>query len=106
MENGRGWATDREDLWFARLQSSRSRRPGLSQADTVRGASFSVAHLTNLSHRQLKPSVCFCWLSLQCIYSRPGGPMFTRSALAAVLHHQQNPEFYDEVRVSSKNNAV
>lgn len=23
--------------------------------------------------------------------------MFTRSALAVVLHHHQNPEFYDEV---------
>lgn len=23
--------------------------------------------------------------------------MFTRSAFAAVLHHHQNPEFYDEV---------
>ncbi|XP_040599743.1 dedicator of cytokinesis protein 9 isoform X16 [Mesocricetus auratus] len=36
---------------------------------------------------------------LKCIYGRPGGPVFTRSALAAVLHHQQNPEFYDEVKI-------
>lgn len=44
----------------------------------------------------------------QCIYGRPGGPLFTKNAFAAVLHHQQNPEFYDEVRhVSSKvSNAV
>jgi len=34
---------------------------------------------------------------LQCIYGRPGGPLFTKQAYAAVLHHQQNPEFYDEV---------
>ncbi|CAH6821928.1 Dock9 [Phodopus roborovskii] len=36
---------------------------------------------------------------LKCIYGRPGGPLFTRSALAAVLHHQQNPEFYDEIKI-------
>uniref|UniRef100_A0A803WBU5 Dedicator of cytokinesis 9 n=1 Tax=Ficedula albicollis TaxID=59894 RepID=A0A803WBU5_FICAL len=35
-------------------------------------------------------------LPLKCIYGRPGGPVFTRSAFAAVLHHHQNPEFYDE----------
>lgn len=33
----------------------------------------------------------------QCIYGRPGGPLFTKQAYAAILHHQQNPEFYDEV---------
>lgn len=33
----------------------------------------------------------------QCIYGRPGGPLFMKHAYAAVLHHQQNPEFYDEV---------
>ncbi|MGH0151474.1 UNVERIFIED_CONTAM: hypothetical protein FKN15_049381 [Acipenser sinensis] len=33
---------------------------------------------------------------VKCIYGRPGGPMFTKNAFAAVLHHQQNPEFYDE----------
>ncbi|XP_055465821.1 dedicator of cytokinesis protein 9 isoform X5 [Psammomys obesus] len=36
---------------------------------------------------------------LKCIYGRPGGPAFTTSALAAVLHHQQNPEFYDEIKI-------
>uniref|UniRef100_A0A8I5Y2D8 Dedicator of cytokinesis 9 n=1 Tax=Rattus norvegicus TaxID=10116 RepID=A0A8I5Y2D8_RAT len=36
---------------------------------------------------------------LKCIYGRPGGPVFTRSALAAVLHHQQSPEFYDEIKI-------
>ncbi|CAO2591926.1 Dedicator of cytokinesis protein 9 [Lemmus lemmus] len=36
---------------------------------------------------------------LKCIYGRPGGPVFARSALAAVLHHQQNPEFYDEIKI-------
>lgn len=50
---------------------------------------------------------CFCALFLsqlltflipQCIYGRPGGPLFTKNAFAAVLHHQQNPEFYDEVQ--------
>lgn len=50
---------------------------------------------------------CFCpllllplvtVLALQCIYGRPGGPLFTKNAFAAVLHHQQNPEFYDEVQ--------
>lgn len=34
---------------------------------------------------------------LQCIYGHPGGPLFTKQTYAAVLHHQQNPEFYDEV---------
>uniref|UniRef100_A0A5F9CSH6 Dedicator of cytokinesis 9 n=1 Tax=Oryctolagus cuniculus TaxID=9986 RepID=A0A5F9CSH6_RABIT len=38
-------------------------------------------------------------LPLKCIYGRPGGPVFTRSAFAAVLHHQQNPEFYDEIKI-------
>lgn len=36
---------------------------------------------------------------LKCIYGRPGGPVFTRSALAAVLHHHQIPEFYDEIKI-------
>ncbi|KAB1267784.1 Dedicator of cytokinesis protein 9, partial [Camelus dromedarius] len=36
---------------------------------------------------------------LKCIYGRPGGPIFTRSAFAAVLHHHQNPEFYDEIKI-------
>nr|XP_057907975.1 dedicator of cytokinesis protein 9-like [Doryrhamphus excisus] len=36
---------------------------------------------------------------LRCIYGRPGGSLFTRQAYAAVLHHQQNPEFYDEIKM-------
>ncbi|KAM9038084.1 dedicator of cytokinesis protein 9 isoform 2-T2 [Sarcophilus harrisii] len=36
---------------------------------------------------------------LKCIYGRPGGPIFTRSSSAAVLHHQQNPELYDEIKI-------
>ncbi|XP_058885021.1 dedicator of cytokinesis protein 9-like isoform X7 [Acipenser ruthenus] len=36
---------------------------------------------------------------VKCIYGRPGGPMFTKNAFAAVLHHQQNPEFYDEIKI-------
>ncbi|XP_048826602.1 dedicator of cytokinesis protein 9-like isoform X4 [Brienomyrus brachyistius] len=36
---------------------------------------------------------------LKCIYGRPGGPLFTKHAFAAVLHHQQNPEFYDEIKM-------
>ncbi|XP_062982156.1 dedicator of cytokinesis protein 9 isoform X4 [Elgaria multicarinata webbii] len=36
---------------------------------------------------------------LKCIYGRPGGPIFTRQAFATVLHHHQNPEFYDEVKI-------
>uniref|UniRef100_A0A7N9AMX8 Dedicator of cytokinesis 9b n=1 Tax=Mastacembelus armatus TaxID=205130 RepID=A0A7N9AMX8_9TELE len=36
---------------------------------------------------------------LHCIYGRPGGPLFTKQAYAAVLHHQQNPEFYDEIKI-------
>ncbi|XP_053160816.1 dedicator of cytokinesis protein 9 isoform X11 [Hemicordylus capensis] len=38
-------------------------------------------------------------LPLKCIYGRPGGPIFTRQAFATVLHHHQNPEFYDEVKI-------
>uniref|UniRef100_A0A8C2ADR9 Dedicator of cytokinesis 9b n=1 Tax=Cyprinus carpio TaxID=7962 RepID=A0A8C2ADR9_CYPCA len=36
---------------------------------------------------------------LKCIYGRPGGTLFTKHAYAAVLHHQQNPEFYDEIKI-------
>ncbi|XP_066476190.1 dedicator of cytokinesis protein 9 isoform X3 [Tiliqua scincoides] len=36
---------------------------------------------------------------LKCIYGRPGGPIFTRQAFATVLHHHQNPEFYDEIKI-------
>ncbi|KAM6945556.1 dedicator of cytokinesis protein 9-like isoform 1-T1 [Aplochiton taeniatus] len=37
--------------------------------------------------------------ALKCIYGCPGGPLFTKQAYAAVLHHQQNPEFYDEIKI-------
>ncbi|KAM9320684.1 dedicator of cytokinesis protein 9 isoform 1-T1 [Gastrophryne carolinensis] len=37
--------------------------------------------------------------SLRCIYGRPGGPIYVKNALASVLHHQQNPEFYDEIKI-------
>uniref|UniRef100_A0A8C5ABG6 Dedicator of cytokinesis 10 n=1 Tax=Gadus morhua TaxID=8049 RepID=A0A8C5ABG6_GADMO len=37
--------------------------------------------------------------SLKCIYGKPGGPLFTTSASSTVLHHCQNPDFYDEVKL-------
>ncbi|XP_061665045.1 dedicator of cytokinesis protein 11 [Syngnathoides biaculeatus] len=36
---------------------------------------------------------------LKCIYGKPGDSLFTSSAYAAVLHHNQSPEFYDEVKM-------
>ncbi|RVE60178.1 hypothetical protein OJAV_G00178310 [Oryzias javanicus] len=36
---------------------------------------------------------------LKCIYSKPGESLFTCSTYAAVLHHNQSPEFYDEVKL-------
>ncbi|KAJ8008347.1 hypothetical protein DPEC_G00103890 [Dallia pectoralis] len=36
---------------------------------------------------------------LKCIYGKPGDSLFTSSASAAVLHHNQSPEFYDEVKI-------
>lgn len=36
---------------------------------------------------------------LKCIYGKPGGPVFTTSACSTVLHHSQNPDFYDEVKI-------
>lgn len=39
-----------------------------------------------------------CQLVFQCIYGKPGDFLFTSSTYAAVLHHNQSPEFYDEVR--------
>ncbi|XP_023192074.1 dedicator of cytokinesis protein 9 isoform X20 [Xiphophorus maculatus] len=38
-------------------------------------------------------------VSLKCIYGRPGGPLFTKNAFTSVLHHQHNPEFYDEFKI-------
>uniref|UniRef100_A0A8C3LWB2 Dedicator of cytokinesis 10 n=1 Tax=Chrysolophus pictus TaxID=9089 RepID=A0A8C3LWB2_CHRPC len=36
---------------------------------------------------------------LKRIYGKPGGPLFTTAAYTAVLHHSQNPDFYDEVKI-------
>ncbi|XP_077599633.1 dedicator of cytokinesis protein 9-like [Stigmatopora nigra] len=36
---------------------------------------------------------------LTCIYGHPGNSLFTKQAFAAVMHHQQNPEFYDEIKI-------
>ncbi|XP_076828065.1 dedicator of cytokinesis protein 11 isoform X2 [Brachyhypopomus gauderio] len=36
---------------------------------------------------------------VKCIYSKPGDSLFTTSAFAAVLHHNQSPEFYDEIKI-------
>ncbi|XP_041252360.1 dedicator of cytokinesis protein 11 isoform X1 [Onychostruthus taczanowskii] len=36
---------------------------------------------------------------LKCIYGKPGGPLLTTNAFAAVLHHNQSPEFYDEIKI-------
>ncbi|XP_063793575.1 dedicator of cytokinesis protein 11 isoform X2 [Pseudophryne corroboree] len=37
--------------------------------------------------------------ALKCIYGKPGGPVFTTSVYAVVLHHNQSPEFYDEIKI-------
>ncbi len=42
--------------------------------------------------------VAVCALFCQCIYGHPGGPLFCKKIFAPILHHQQNPEFYEEVR--------
>uniref|UniRef100_A0A3B4V581 Dedicator of cytokinesis 11 n=1 Tax=Seriola dumerili TaxID=41447 RepID=A0A3B4V581_SERDU len=36
---------------------------------------------------------------LKCIYGKPGDSLFTGNTYAAVLHHNQSPEFYDEVKI-------
>eukprot|EP00073_Rattus_norvegicus_P049980 XP_017452321.1 PREDICTED: dedicator of cytokinesis protein 10 isoform X8 [Rattus norvegicus] len=36
---------------------------------------------------------------MKCIYGKPGGPLFTSAAYTAVLHHSQNPDFSDEVKI-------
>uniref|UniRef100_A0A672ME50 Dedicator of cytokinesis 9 n=1 Tax=Sinocyclocheilus grahami TaxID=75366 RepID=A0A672ME50_SINGR len=43
--------------------------------------------------------VAVCALFCQCIYGRPGGSMFCKKAFAPILHHQQNPEFYEEFKI-------
>lgn len=60
--------------------------------------SFRIPHRTALLSQELTIVI-----TPQCIYGRPGGPLFTKYAFAAVLHHQQNPEFYDEVRRTAPN---
>ncbi|XP_046732051.1 dedicator of cytokinesis protein 10 isoform X2 [Silurus meridionalis] len=45
----------------------------------------------NSDEEQAKP--------LKCIYGKPGGPVFTTAACSMVLHHSQNPDFYDEVKI-------
>ncbi|XP_042336149.1 dedicator of cytokinesis protein 11 isoform X2 [Sceloporus undulatus] len=37
--------------------------------------------------------------ALKCFYGKPGGPLLTWSAFACVSHHNQNPEFYDEIKI-------
>lgn len=63
--------------------------------------------LTDASNCMWFPSIMFkewhwewwlCFLLLQCIYGKPAGPVFTTNAYAVVSHHNQNPEFYDEVK--------
>ncbi|XP_063093317.1 dedicator of cytokinesis protein 10 isoform X12 [Cavia porcellus] len=36
---------------------------------------------------------------VKCIYGKPGGSLFTSAAYTAVLHHSQNPDFSDEVKI-------
>uniref|UniRef100_A0A8C9VNL4 Dedicator of cytokinesis 11 n=1 Tax=Scleropages formosus TaxID=113540 RepID=A0A8C9VNL4_SCLFO len=36
---------------------------------------------------------------LKCIYGKPGETLFAGGAYVAVLHHNQSPEFYDEVKI-------
>ncbi|XP_051965596.1 dedicator of cytokinesis protein 10 isoform X3 [Xyrauchen texanus] len=36
---------------------------------------------------------------LKRIYGKPGDPVFTTAACSTVLHHSQNPDFYDEVKI-------
>lgn len=42
--------------------------------------------------------------SLRCIYGRPGGNIMESQASASVLHHQQTPDFYEEVRSNQSKN--
>ncbi|TFK15368.1 Dedicator of cytokinesis protein 11 [Platysternon megacephalum] len=37
--------------------------------------------------------------ALKCIYGKPGEPLLTANASAVVLHHNQSPEFYDEIKI-------
>ncbi|XP_028923396.1 dedicator of cytokinesis protein 11 isoform X2 [Ornithorhynchus anatinus] len=37
--------------------------------------------------------------ALKCIYGKPAGSIFTTHVYAIVSHHNQNPEFYDEIKI-------
>ncbi|KAJ8031225.1 Dedicator of cytokinesis protein 9 [Holothuria leucospilota] len=37
---------------------------------------------------------------LKCIYGRPGGNSMEHQASVSVLHHQQTPEFYEEIKIA------
>uniref|UniRef100_A0A671GAU0 Dedicator of cytokinesis 11 n=1 Tax=Rhinolophus ferrumequinum TaxID=59479 RepID=A0A671GAU0_RHIFE len=37
--------------------------------------------------------------ALKCVYGKPAGSVFTANAYAVVSHHNQNPEFYDEIKI-------
>ncbi|MEE6496621.1 hypothetical protein FKM82_002437 [Ascaphus truei] len=37
--------------------------------------------------------------ALKCIYGKPGAALFTTRTYAVVLHHNQSPEFYDEIKI-------
>ncbi|XP_061455004.1 dedicator of cytokinesis protein 11 isoform X1 [Rhineura floridana] len=37
--------------------------------------------------------------ALKCFYGKSRGLLLTSSAYACVLHHNQNPEFYDEIKI-------
>uniref|UniRef100_A0A8D0BHX4 Dedicator of cytokinesis 10 n=1 Tax=Salvator merianae TaxID=96440 RepID=A0A8D0BHX4_SALMN len=37
--------------------------------------------------------------AVKCIYGKPGGSPFVSAAYTTVLHHSQNPDFYDEVKI-------
>ncbi|CAH2247117.1 dedicator of cytokinesis 10 [Pelobates cultripes] len=36
---------------------------------------------------------------LKCIYGKPGDQLLTTAAYTTILHHSQNPDFYDEVKI-------
>ena len=38
--------------------------------------------------------------ALRCIYGRPGESLFTSRSFSAVTHHNQNPDFYEEVKIA------
>ncbi|XP_030634557.1 dedicator of cytokinesis protein 10 [Chanos chanos] len=63
-----------------------------SQKSFAKARNIAVyVEFRNSDEEQAKP--------LKCIYGKPGGPVFTTSACSTVLHHSQNPDFYDEVKI-------